>query len=360
MGTQNGARAQDGTEAQCSTRQRGNATKYVLLALLAVAFLATGGIFVRQSGLATINTGFYRMLFSIPLLWPLAYGRLHRLSPRQVGLLLVAGLFLAGDVALWNTSFGYTTVANANLLTNLTPFTVIPVSYFLFHERLPRLFLPGAAVTLAGVVLLVGGKASPVPDNYFGDFLALAAAFFYAGFLLIAYRLRDTIDSSVIMFVSAFGGLVGLFAASLAVEGLQVPQGWNDLWPILALTLCVQVVGHNLLTHCQGKLSVNLSSVICLSQPAIAAVYSWAVFSEQLSHLEILGIVVVMAGVYIVKRQYTAKSAVAGVPTGGAADSAAGGQCGRGWMRGMAARLRPGLQPRLRGGSNSTATTAEE
>ena len=223
----------------------------------------------------------------------------------------MAGLFLAGDVALWNTAFGYTTVANANLLTNLTPFTVIPVSYFLFHERLPKLFLPGAAVTLAGVLLLVGGKASPVPDNYFGDFLALAAAFFYAGFLLIAYRLRDSIESSVIMFVSAFGGLVGLFGASLAVEGLQVPQGWSDIWPILALTLCVQVVGHNLLTHCQGKLSVNLSSVICLSQPAIAAVYSWAVFSEQLSTLEILGIVVVMAGVYIVKRQYSAKNTAA-------------------------------------------------
>jgi drug/metabolite transporter (DMT)-like permease len=311
MGTQGGATAQGHTEAQASTRQRGNATKYVLLALLAVAFLATGGIFVKQSGLGPINTGFYRMLFSIPLLWPLAYGRLHTLTRRQVALLVVAGLFLAGDVALWNTAFGYTTVANANLLTNLTPFTVIPVSYFLFHERLPRLFLPGAAVTLAGVLLLVGGKASPVPDNYFGDFLALAAAFFYAGFLLIAYRLRDSIESSVIMFVSAFGGLVGLFVASLAVEGLQVPQGWNDIWPILALTLCVQVVGHNLLTHCQGKLSVNLSSVICLSQPAIAAVYSWAVFSEQLSTLEILGIVVVMVGVYIVKRQYSAKKSAA-------------------------------------------------
>ena len=311
MGTQGEAMAQGQTEAQGGTRQRNNATKYVLLALLAVAFLATGGIFVRQSGLSPINTGFYRMLFSIPLLWPLAYGRLHTLTRGQVALLFLAGLFLAGDVALWNTSFGYTTVANANLLTNLTPFTVIPVSYFLFHERLPRLFLPGAAVTLAGVVLLVGGKASPVPANYFGDFLALAAAFFYAGFLLIAYRLRDSIESSVIMFVSAFGGLVGLFVASLAVEGLQVPQGWNDIWPVLALTLCVQVVGHNLLTHCQGKLSVNLSSVICLTQPAIAAVYSWAVFSEQLSMLEILGIAVVIAGVYIVKRQYSAKSTAA-------------------------------------------------
>jgi drug/metabolite transporter (DMT)-like permease len=35
------------------------------------------------------------------------------------------------------------------------------------------------------------------------------------------------------------------------------------------------------------------------------------VFSEQLSTLEILGIVVVMAGVYIVKRQYSAKNTAA-------------------------------------------------
>ena len=308
--------------------RRGNGTRYVLLAVLAVAFLATGGIFVRQSGLSPINTGMYRMLFSIPLLWPLAYGRLGRLSGKDIVLLLLSGLFLAGDVALWNTAFSYTTVANANLLTNLTPFTVIPVSYFLFHERLPRLFIPGAAVTLAGVVLLVGGKASPVPGNYFGDFLALAAAFFYAGFLLIAYRLRDRMESSVIMLGSAVGGLVGLFFASWAVEGLQVPRSWDDLWPILALTLCVQVIGHNMLTHCQGKLSVNLSAVICLCQPAIAAVYSWAIFSEKLSGLEVLGIAVVLVGVYIVKKQYSPSR-----------DKAVGaGQKAAGWLPPVIAR----------------------
>ena len=308
--------------------RRGNGTKYVLLAVLAVAFLATGGIFVRQSGLSPINTGMYRMLFSIPLLWPLAYGRLGRLSGRDIVLLLLSGLFLAGDVALWNTAFSYTTVANANLLTNLTPFTVIPVSYFLFHERLPRLFIPGAAVTLAGVVLLVGGKASPVPGNYLGDFLALAAAFFYAGFLLIAYRLRDRMESSVIMLGSAVGGLVGLFFASWAVEGLQIPRSWDDLWPILALTLCVQVIGHNMLTHCQGKLSVNLSAVICLCQPAIAAVYSWAIFSEKLSGLEVLGIAVVLVGVYIVKKQYTPSRD----------DAAGAGQKAAGWLPPVIAR----------------------
>ena len=119
---------------------RNNETKFVLLAILAVAFLATGGIFVKLSNLSPINTGFYRILFSVPLLWPLVWGKLGRLVRNDVALLFVAGLFLAGDVALWNTSFSYTTVANANLLTNLTPFTVIPVSFFLFREKIPRLF----------------------------------------------------------------------------------------------------------------------------------------------------------------------------------------------------------------------------
>jgi drug/metabolite transporter (DMT)-like permease len=284
--------------------RRDNETTYVLLAILAVAFLATGGIFVKLSALPPINTGFYRVLFSVPLLWPLVRGKMGRLSRNDVALLFVAGLFLAADVALWNTSFSYTTVANANLLTNLTPFTVVPVSYFLFKERIPRLFLPGAFITIAGVFLLLGGKVSPVPQNYWGDFLAVCASFFYAGFLLIAYRLRDKLESSVIMFVSATGSLTGLFFASCAIEGMRMPQSLEELWPLLGLTLCLQVVGHNLLTHCQGKLSVNLSSVICLAQPAMAAVYSWLIFAERLSSVEMLGIVVVMLGVYIVKKQY--------------------------------------------------------
>ena len=120
--------------------ERDNETKDVLLELVAVAFLATGGIFVKLSTLPPISTGFYRVLFSLPLLFPLAFRGLKDLTKRDVLILILAGCFLAGDVALWNLSFSYTSVANANLLTNLTPFTVIPVSYFLFREKMPKFF----------------------------------------------------------------------------------------------------------------------------------------------------------------------------------------------------------------------------
>ena len=283
---------------------RKNKTQDVFLELFAVAFLATGGIFVKLSALSPINTGFYRVLFSLPFLFPLAYKNLRQLRKKDIVILFLAGVFLAGDVSLWNLSFSYTSVANANLLANLIPFTVIPVSYFLFKEKIPRFFLAGAGITLFGVFVLLGGKVSPCRANYFGDFLSLCASFFYAGFLLISYRLRDRLESSVIMFVSGFGSAITLLITSSLVEGFQVPKGMGELWPILGLTICLQVVGHNLLAHCQGKINVNLSSIICLSQPAIASIYSLIIFAEKISPVEILGIAIVIIGVFLVKSQY--------------------------------------------------------
>ncbi len=159
-------------------------------------------------------------------------------------------------------------------------------------------------ITFAGIFILLGGKASPNPSNYLGDFFALCASFFYAGFLLISYRLRDRIQSSVIMFISGFGSALTLLISAFFVEGIQVPHGINELWPLLGLTLCLQVIGHNLLAHCQGRINVNLSAIICLTQPAIASVYSFLLFSETVSPVEVFGILVVMAGVYLVKAQF--------------------------------------------------------
>lgn len=287
------------------TNERHNKTKDIFLELLAVAFLATGGIFVKFSVLSPINTGFYRVLFSLPMLFPIAYRHLKQLSKKDVAILLCAGVFLAGDVSLWNLSFSYTSVANANLLANLTPFTVIPISYFIFKEKIPKFFFVGASITIIGVILLIGGKINPSNSNYFGDFLAFCASFFYAIFLIISYRLRDRIASSVIMFVSGFGSAITLFITATIIEGFQVPHGIAELWPILGLTLCLQVIGHNLLAHCQGKININLSSIICLSQPAIALVYSYFIFAETISMKEVIGIIVVIVGVYFVKMQFS-------------------------------------------------------
>lgn len=286
--------------------ERKNETKYVLLALLAVSMLASSGIFVRYSLLEPVNTGFWRCVFSLPFLYFLARKDLSALKKKDVLILFIAGIFFAMDLLLYNLAIVRTSMANTNLLTNLTAFVTVPASYFIFKEKIPRGFFLGAAIAILGVVVLVLGKTAPSETDYIGDLMAFSACFFYGVYILISYRSRDRLSSSAILFVVGFGMIFALGVGACLIEGgIAVPNTMRKFLPIFGLTLTVQIGGHNLLSHCQGHLRVNLSSVIQLCQPAIAAIYSFFFFSEALSLMEIAGIVLVVIGVYLVKRKYS-------------------------------------------------------
>lgn len=196
--------------------------KNTLLTLFFVSCLATGGIFVKLSSLPPISTGFYRILLSLPLLYLFAKWETKNVasvSPKDKGILLLAGAFLAADLILWNISFHYTTVANANLLANLVPFTIIPVSYFVYQEKISFRFFISLIITLFGLAILIGGKTSITSDNLFGDFLAASTSLFYAAFLLTVYRLRKRIATTLIMYYSAYGSLLVLGLFAFILEG---------------------------------------------------------------------------------------------------------------------------------------------
>lgn len=284
---------------------RKNKTKDILLEILAVCFLASAGIFVRRSSLAPINTALWRMVFAIPFLFILAFKDLKGIKKKEIALAFLSGIFLSGDLIFFNMSLVRTSLANTNLLTNLTAFIIVPVSYFIFKEKVPKFYLVGLLISIIGVVVLVTGKAVPSESNYIGDLFAMCACVFYALYFLVTYKLREKMSSSAIMFIGAFGTLLGVTLACIFIEGgVQTPPNTVELINLIAFAICMQVIGQNLLAYCQGNISVNLSSAITLMQPVVAAIYSLLFFKETLTIKEILGIVIVIVGVYICKRQY--------------------------------------------------------
>ena len=282
-------------------------TKYILIELLAVAFLATGGIFVRSSGISPVNCGFYRILFSLPFLYPLAKSEFKSLSKKDVILLLLAGVFFATDVGLANTAYHYTSVANVNLLSTLTPLTIVPVTFWVFKEKIPKFYLLGLIIAIVGVVILVNGKVDPLGKNYIGDMMAFLSSVFYSLFLLVSYKMRKRIGGSTILFVAGIGSVITFFVYASILEGFQLPATRKDFLLMIGLSLCMQVIGQWIFTYCQGKISVNISSVVGLIQPAFAAIYALLIFKEKLTVMEVAGIAVVTVGIFLVKIQYDTK-----------------------------------------------------
>lgn len=280
--------------------------KNTLLTLFFVSCLATGGIFVKLSSLPPISTGFYRILLSLPLLYLFAKWETKNVasvSPKDKGILLLAGAFLAADLILWNISFHYTTVANANLLANLVPFTIIPVSYFVYQEKISFRFFISLIITLFGLAILIGGKTSITSDNLFGDFLAASTSLFYAAFLLTVYRLRKRIATTLIMYYSTYGSLLVLGLFAFILEGWHIPTNWQSIWPLLGLALFSQILGQGGLSYVLGKISAIMASLLVLTQPVISAMMAYFLFHESLTYLEWFGMMVVLVGIFIAKQK---------------------------------------------------------
>ena len=68
--------------------------------------------------------------------------------------MLLSGIFFATDIALAYVAFEMTSVANVNILCTLTPLTIVPVTAFLFKEKIPKFYLAGALVAIAGVIAM--------------------------------------------------------------------------------------------------------------------------------------------------------------------------------------------------------------
>lgn len=276
--------------------------KNIFLVFLAVCFLATGGIFVKMSELPPINTGFYRVLLSLPLFLPFLGKKVLQVSKKDLLLIFLAGVFLAGDLILWNISFFYTSVANANLLANLVPLIIIPVSFFIYKERMSKKFFLGASISILGVIVLVSGKASFTSSSFYGDMLAFVTCIFYALFLLTVYKVRERVSTSIIMFISGIGAAVTIFIAMLFTEGIHIPSTTSAWLPLIALAIFSQILGQGLLSFCLGKVRASLSSILVLSQPIIAALYALAIFGEKITKIEVIGILITLIGVFVVKR----------------------------------------------------------
>ncbi len=256
--------------------------RWALVALLAgAAGIAFAPIFVRLSELPPTATAFHRLFLALPPLWLWklvedrgSAARRPAEPPAAAGnamLLVAAGLFFAGDLALWHWSIRFTTVANATLLANLAPIFVTLAGYLLFSERFSRQFLLGMALAIAGAGILMGESLGFGAEHLLGDVLGLTTAVFYAGYIMSVAHLRSRLSTATIMAWSGVVSCAALLTVTLLLGETLLPvtpEGWAVLF---GLALLSHAGGQSLIAFALARLPAALSSVSLLLQPAIAA-----------------------------------------------------------------------------------------
>lgn len=281
----------------------------IVIAFIGSIMIGLSPIFVRVSEVGPIATAFYRFFFALPFLWAwmiLENSRtgMHTKHPSSFEhyiLLLVAGLLLALDIALWHWSLSYTTVANAGILNNLTSIFVVLVAWMVLKEDIDRLTVVGVIFAVIGSIILVGKNFTSSGEGFLGDMLALASAIFYTGYIIIVKKLRRYFTTPTIM---SWGALASLyFFAFLAYLSGDVlfPESIHGWFKLFGLAIIVHICGQGLLAYSIGHLSASFSGLILLVGPVTSAAVAWVMFNESMSLMQIIGATIVLAGIVIAR-----------------------------------------------------------
>ncbi|MDB5813456.1 MAG: family transporter [Rhodocyclales bacterium] len=268
--------------------------------------IAFAPIFVRLADVGPVAVVGWRLGLSIPfaLIWWWRVGNHARTTPAPHAhwWLILSGVLLAADLALWHIAIHYTSVANSTFILNLAPIFVTIGAWMLLGEAFGGGFVLALVAAIAGAALLVRASFDISHRDLQGDMIALAAAVFYAGYQLAVKHCRKFYHTAHILAGTAIVTPIVLAPVIWLMGEKVVPtssQGWGA---VIGIALVCQVLGQGLITWAVGHVRANLASVVLLVQPVTAAGLAVIIFGEHLTLIRLAGCGLVLAGILLARR----------------------------------------------------------
>ena len=266
--------------------------------------IGVGPILVRFAEAGPVSAGFWRLTFALPLL-ALMSARTPGAFAAPPRAALLAGLFFALDLGFWHSGIALTSVANATVLSNLTPVVVTGFAWIFLKQRPKNLFLVAVAVAVTGTAFMaIGRGGNPGPNPALGDALSTITALWYALYFLAITAARKDSSAPRVMFWSTLVGAPLMLLAALAMGEQILPHSAKGWSAVVGLGL-MHVAGQGSIAWALGRLPPATASVTVLVQPVVAGLLGWWLFAETMGPLQALGCGLALGGVILAQRATT-------------------------------------------------------
>jgi drug/metabolite transporter (DMT)-like permease len=277
----------------------------LLAALAGAVLISFSAIFFALSDVSPITGSFFRAGYALPVLFAVWWLRRKqdRRPPSRRWIAIGAGLALGADVITWHTSIDLIGAGLATLLANTSVIFVALGAWIILGERPRNTTMAAIPTILVGVTLVSGlGQGNAFGSNPVrGTLLALLAAIFYATFLLgFRHSNDEKAPAAGPLMEATLGGaiaslLVGVFTSDLDFTFSWPAHGW-----LIALAIGAQVIAWMMIGYALPRLPAVETATIILIQPALTLLWGALIFDERPSPLQIVGAVIVLAGVAFV------------------------------------------------------------
>jgi drug/metabolite transporter (DMT)-like permease len=284
------------------SRTVGSAAAGVVLILASAVFLSGLGVLSQLAfdGGATVGTVIsVRFILAAAFLWLLvSLIRPQRPDRRQVLAGVLLGLAYAAHAWLFSASLTRLDAGLVDLLLFTYPALVMLGAVALRRERWSARAAIALGTSTAGTSLVLAGGLQSI--DALGAILAFGSAVAYTAYILISAGQLERTDPFLLIALVATGAAITLGLRGAAQSDISLDLG-ASAFASIGGTAVVAVGG--MITFIAGvsRLGPSRASIVSAVQPALTPVLGFAVFSDRLGPAQVLGAVLVIAGVVILE-----------------------------------------------------------
>lgn len=230
-----------------------------------------------------------------------------KISLRDLGYLAATALFgITLNQIFFIGGIGRTSAAHAGLIVALGPVMVLILSSAMRLEALTLLKSAGAAISLAGVVVLTTGKPTPGSDaTVSGDIIMLLGTAVFAYYTILLKKVAnrwDALTLNAVIFVLGAAMMLPVSARALfTVRWTSLPaEAW---WGIAFIVTCGSVLAYLIYAFALTELTATRVAAFNYLQPVIAAALGVWLLAEGITGQAIAGGALILFGVYLTERE---------------------------------------------------------
>jgi len=297
---------------------RSSTSRGLLIGVLASLTFGTSGAFVKpllESGWSPAAAVTARAGVAGIVLLPIAIAALRgrwasvwRARWRILGMALIG---VAGTQLVYFASIQRIPVSTALLIEYLAPLLLVAFVWAR-TRRMPRAaVLIGSVVAIGGLVLVIG-PGSLIAADGLGLVYAAIAAVGCALYYVIAARPSDGLPpvafaaAGLVLGSVALGvvGLVGLVPMTAQFGSVALLGGRSPWWvPLTIVAIVSTAVAYVASIAASERLGSRLMSFVGLLEVVFASLFAWLVLGEALTTLQLLGGVLILAGIAFVRTE---------------------------------------------------------
>ena len=269
----------------------------LIIGILCISF---SPIFVKLAGVPPITSGFYRIFIAWLCLAPYCIAKRNlKIGRSELMIAIAGGVVFGADIAVWNISLLKISATVSTLVANLAPLWVGLLSFLLFKKRSGKLFWIGTCVAILGMVILVGYQNIIALKFSTGILLALLASLLYAIYIIITKGILQKIDTLTFMFYNMLAASVFMLVICGFQHNSIVGFSATAWLCFLGMGLICQLTGWITINHTLRFLESTKVSIALLAQTVLAGFWAILFLSEMLEPKEIIGSVIVLAGIAV-------------------------------------------------------------